>query len=97
MCSPTWKTHIPSDMRSPTWETHIPSDMYSLTRETHIPSDTRSFTWETHIPSGMCSQLAVVVSVLNYLCYEKFFPQGIASFLFLFRIPDRTICFVICI
>ena len=27
MCSPTWETHIPSDMCS--WEIHIPSDMCS--------------------------------------------------------------------
>ena len=54
MCSPTWETHIPSDMCSPTWETHIPCDMCSPTWETDIPSDMCSPTWETHIPSDMC-------------------------------------------
>ena len=39
MCSPTWETHILSDICSPTGETHIPSDMCFPTWETHIPSD----------------------------------------------------------
>ena len=34
MCSPTWETHIPSEMCSPTWETHIPIDMCSPSWET---------------------------------------------------------------
>ena len=28
MCSPTWETHIPSDMCFPQRETQIPSDNY---------------------------------------------------------------------
>ena len=55
MHSPTWETHIPSDMSSATWETHIPSDMCFPTLETHIPSDMCSPTCETRIPSNMCS------------------------------------------
>ena len=39
MCSPAWKTYIPSEMCSPSWETNIPSDMCSPTWETHIPTD----------------------------------------------------------
>ena len=54
MCSPTWETHIPSDMCSPTWETHIPSDMCSPTWQTHIPSNMCFPTWETDIPCDMC-------------------------------------------
>ena len=27
MCSPSWETHIPSNICSPSWETHVPSDM----------------------------------------------------------------------
>ena len=30
MCSPTWETHVASDMCSPTCEAHITSDMCSL-------------------------------------------------------------------
>ena len=55
MCSPIWETHIPSDMCSPTWETHIPSGMCSPTWETHFPSDRRFPCGETHIPSVLCS------------------------------------------
>ena len=55
MCSPTWESHIPSDMCSRTWGTHNPSDMCCPTWETHIPSDMCSPTWETHIPTDMCS------------------------------------------
>ena len=54
LCSPTQETHFPNDMCSPTWETHIPSDMCSPTQETLIPSDMCSPTWETHTPSDMC-------------------------------------------
>ena len=46
MCSPTWETHIPSDMCSPTWETHIPSDMCFPQRETQIPSDNYVFPYQ---------------------------------------------------
>ena len=41
-------------------------------------------------------QVSLVICVPLLMLWEVF-PQGIASFLFLFRIPDRTICFVICI
>ena len=54
MCSPTWKTHIPSDMCSPNWKTHIPSGMCSPTWETLFPSDRRFPGGETHIPSVLC-------------------------------------------
>ena len=47
-CSPTWETHIPSELCCSKWETHIPSDMCSPTRETHIPRDMCSPTAETH-------------------------------------------------
>ena len=30
MCSPSWETHIASDMCFPTWETRIASDLRSL-------------------------------------------------------------------
>ena len=35
-CSPTWETHIPSELCCSKWETHIPSDMCSPTAETHF-------------------------------------------------------------
>ena len=87
MCSPTWETPIPSDMCSPTWETHIACDMFFPTQETHITSYMCSPTWETRIPCDMCSLTNVM---------RNFSPRD-CKFFFLFRIPDRTICFVICI
>ena len=39
MCSPTYKTCIPTYMCFPTRETHFPSDMRSSTLETYISSD----------------------------------------------------------
>ena len=54
-----------------------------------------------HISLVICvpllgKQVSLVICVPLLMLWEVF-PQGIASFLFLFRIPDRTICFVICI
>ena len=44
MCSPSWETHIASDMCFPTWETGIASDICVLC----------SPTWETDILSDLC-------------------------------------------
>ena len=58
MCSPTWETHIPSDMCSTTQETHIPSDVCSSIKETYMCSPTQ----ETHIPSDI-GNISLVICV----------------------------------
>ena len=99
MCSPTWETHIPSDMCSPTWETFIPNDMCFPTLETHIPSDMCSPTSETHIASDMCSP-----SWKTHIPCDMFFlPSGehISLVILVFLVicvplPAQHISIVIC-
>ena len=62
MCSPTWETHIPCDMRSPTLETHIPSDMCSTIWETHISSD---MCYPTCIPKGLTNAFGLKMAIFS--------------------------------
>ena len=82
MCSPTWKTHIPSDMWFsggvicfPPPGKHIPSGMCSPTRETHTPSDMCSPTWESHIPRNMIFRWGDMCSPT----WETHIPSGMCS------------------
>ena len=77
MCSPTCKTHIPSDMSSTTWEKHIPSEMCSPTWwETHFPSDRRFPGGETHIPSVLWSPNRETRFPFN-MCSPTCIPKGL--------------------
>ena len=62
MCFPAWETHICCDMCSPTQKTHVPSDMWeyvcSPTGETYSLSDMCSITQETHV-TGQCHKALI--------------------------------------
>ena len=86
MCSPTWKTHIPSDMCSSSLETHIPSDMCSPT-------------WKTHIPNDICSppgtNISLLICVPLVICV--LLPGKHISLVICVLPPGKHISVVVCV